>query len=155
MALKYGKDHVLIDGGIPGDSIIYRRAVKYARKAQRIVLVSQYCPTGELGRLIASKPHEMWFNPARNASNGNRILIAFSMLWTGHRTLYKRKDYLHAKTVIFYLKHGKRVAITGSHNFVRGGVSLGTREIAVQTKDPGVIDQLEAFIQSEVRQFAS
>lgn len=155
VALKYGKDHVLIDGGIPGDSIIYRRAVKYARKAQRIVLVSQYCPTGELGRLIASRPHELWFNPARNASNGNRILIAFSMLWTGHRTLYKRKDYLHAKTIIFYLKHGKRVAITGSHNFVRGGVSLGTREIALLTKDPGVIDQLEAFIHSEVRQFAS
>ena len=30
-ALKYGKDQVLVDGGIPGDSIIYRRALKYAR----------------------------------------------------------------------------------------------------------------------------
>ena len=43
------------------------------------------------------------------------------------------------------------MAITGSHNFVRGGVTLGTREIALQTKNPLVIDQIEAFIESQVR----
>lgn len=150
-ALKYGKDHVLIDGGTPGDSIIYRRALKYARKAERIVLVSQYCPTGELGRAVAATPNEMWFNPPRNASLFNRLLIAASMVATRHRTRYRKHDYLHAKTMVFYLKHGKRVAITGSHNFVRGGVSLGTREIALQTKNPLVIDQIEAFIESQVR----
>lgn len=150
-ALKYGKDHVLVDGGIPGDSIIYRRALKYARKAKRIVLVSQYCPTGELGRVIRSKPHEMWFNPPRNASTFNRILIAASMAATRYRTLYRKRQYLHAKVIVFYLKSGKRVAITGSHNFVRGGVALGTREIALQTKSPQVIDQIEAFIEAQVR----
>jgi cardiolipin synthase len=150
-ALKYGKDQVLVDGGIPGDSIIYRRALKYARKSQRIVLVSQYCPTGELGRVIESKPHEMWFNPPRNANHFNRVLIAASMAVTRHRTLYRKRQYLHAKAIVFYLKSGKRVAITGSHNFVRGGVNLGTREIALQTKNPMVIDQIEQFIQSSVR----
>ncbi len=150
-SLKYGKDQVLVDGGIPGDSIIYRRALKYARKSQRIVLVSQYCPTGELGRAIESKPHEMWFNPPRNASLFNRILIAASMAVTRHHTLYRKRQYLHAKAIVFYLKSGKRVAISGSHNFVRGGVTLGTREIALQTKNPLVIDQIETFIQSNVR----
>lgn len=151
VALKYGKDQVLVDGGIPGDSIIYRRALKYARKAQRIVLVSQYCPTGELGKAVAAVPHEMWFNPPRNASLFNRALITASMLITGHRTLYGKRQYLHAKAIVFYLKSGKRVAITGSHNFVRGGVALGTREIALQTKNPLVIDQIEAFIENQVR----
>ncbi len=150
-SLKYGKDQVLVDGGIPGDSIIYRRALKYARKAKRIVLVSQYCPTGELGRVIESKHHEMWFNPPRNASLFNRILIAASMAVTRHRTLYRKRQYLHAKVIVFYLKSGKRVAITGSHNFVRGGVALGTREIALQTKNPLVIDQIEQFIAEYVR----
>lgn len=150
-ALTYGKDQVLVDGGIPGDSIIYRRALKYARKSTRIVLVSQYCPTGELGRVIASKPHEMWFNPPRNASRFNRILIAASMAMTRHHTRYRKRQYLHAKAIVFHLKSGKRVAITGSHNFVRGGVTLGTREIALQTKNPLVIDQIEAFIESQVR----
>jgi cardiolipin synthase len=150
-ALKYGKDQVLVDGGIPGDSIIYRRALKYARKSQRIVLVSQYCPTGELGRVIESKHHEMWFNPPRNASLFNRLLISASMVVTRHRTLYRKRQYLHAKAIVFYLKSGKRVAITGSHNFVRGGVILGTREIALQTRNPMIIDQIEGFIQSSVR----
>ena len=151
VALKYGKDQVLVDGGIPGDSIIYRRALKYARKAERIVFVSQYCPTGELGRAIAATPNEMWFNPPRNASMFNRLLIAASMVATRHRTLYRKRQYLHAKTMVFYMKSGKRVAITGSHNFVRGGVTLGTREIALQTKNPLVINQIEEFIESHVR----
>lgn len=154
LVLRYGKDQVLVDGGIPGDSVIYRRAVKYARKAARVVLVSQYCPTGELGEVIAAKESEMWFNPPRNAGFFNRILIATSMLLTGHATRYTRRDYLHAKAIVFYLKSGKRVAITGSHNFVRGGVTLGTREIALLTKNPAVIDQIESFIQREVRQGA-
>ena len=49
-ALKYGKDQVLVDGGIPGDSIIYRRALKYARKSQRIVLGVPVLPHGRAGQ---------------------------------------------------------------------------------------------------------
>lgn len=150
-SLTYGKDQVLIDGGIPGDSIIYRRAVKYARKSKRVVLVSQYCPTGELGKIVASKHHEMWFNPPRNASLFNRLLITASMAVTRHHTLYRKSQYLHAKVMVFYLKSGRRVAITGSHNFVRGGVTLGTREIALQTKNPLLIDEIEKFIEERVR----
>lgn len=150
-ALQYGKDQVLVDGGLPGDSIIYRRAVKFAKKAKRVVLVSQYCPTGELGRIIASKPNELLFNPPRNAGLMNRILIQASMLITRHRTTYRKRQYLHAKAIVFYMKSGKRVAITGSHNFVRGGVTLGTREIALLTKNPLVIDQIEEFIEQQVR----
>lgn len=136
VALKYGRDHVLVDGGIPGDSIIYRRAPKYARKAERIVFVSQCCPTGELGRVIAATPHEMWFNPPRNASMLNGLLIAASMVATRHRTRYRKRQYLHAKTMVFYVRSGKRFAITGSHNFVRGGVAFATREIALRPRTP-------------------
>jgi len=150
-SLKFGKDRVLVDGGLVGDSIIYRHAVKYARKATRIVLVSQYCPTGKLGRLIKAVPHEFYFNPPENASAANRILIRTSMLWSRTRTRYTRRQYLHAKAIIFYKKNGKAVAITGSHNFVKGGVALGTREIALQTKNPAVIAQIERFIDERVR----
>ncbi|HZL81120.1 MAG TPA: hypothetical protein VFC06_04165 [Demequina sp.] len=90
------------------------------------MLVSQYRPTSELGRVIESRPHEMWFNPPRNASLFNCLLISASMAVTRHRTLYRKRRYLHAKAIVFYLKSGKRVAISGSHNFVRGGVTLGT-----------------------------
>jgi cardiolipin synthase len=150
MALKYGKDQVLVDGGIVGDSIIYRRAVKYAKESERVLLISQYCPTGELVREITGRPHELWFNPPRNASFFNRLLIRVSMLVTRTSTRYRRDQYLHAKCIVFYLKGGKRVAITGSHNFVWGGVALGTREIALQTTNAKVIDQIEHFFAARV-----
>ncbi|PKQ26742.1 MAG: hypothetical protein CVT64_03320 [Actinobacteria bacterium HGW-Actinobacteria-4] len=149
-ALTFGKDQVLVDGGLVGDSIIYRRALKYARKAQRVLLISQYCPTGELGAVIKSKPHELYFNPPANASFLNHVLIRTSMVVNRTATKYRKKQYLHAKCIVFYLKNGKRVAITGSHNFVYGGVMLGTREIALQTKNPDVIDQIEDFFATQV-----
>jgi len=93
----------------------------------------------------------MWFNPPRNASRFNRALISASMAITRHQTLYRKRQYLHAKVIVFYMESGKRVAITGSHNFVRGGVTLGTREIALQTENSLVIDQIETFIEDRVR----
>ncbi|HEX7590273.1 MAG TPA: hypothetical protein VF362_04760, partial [Demequinaceae bacterium] len=149
--IKYGRDRVLVDGGLVGDSVIYRHACKLAAKADRVVLVSQYCPTGKLGRLIKAVPHAFYFNPPENASGLNALLIRASMMSSRTRTLYRRKLYLHAKVIIFYLPGGRKVAITGSHNFVRGGVSLGTREIALQTRNPRLIEQIERFITERVR----
>ncbi|WNM24153.1 phospholipase D-like domain-containing protein [Demequina capsici] len=151
LELRYGTDRVLVDGGIPGDSIIYRRALHHALSAQRVLLMSQYCPTGELGRAIREREHELWFNPPRNARAANRVLIASSMLWTGHRTEYERRQYLHAKALVFFRPSGARVAITGSHNFVLGGVRLGTREIALETRDPATIEQILRFHDAHVR----
>lgn len=145
-----GRDEVLVDGGVPGDSIIYRRAVTYARRAEHILLVSQYCPTGELGRLIETRDRALFFNPPRLATRANRVLIASSMAATGHRTAYRGDTYLHAKFMVFTLPGGRRVALTGSHNFVAGGVRLGTREIALLTHRDEVIDQLLAFHRDRV-----
>ncbi|WP_082110262.1 phospholipase D-like domain-containing protein [Demequina phytophila] len=142
---RYGSDRVLVDGGIPGDSIIYRRAVALARQSDRVLLMSQYCPTGELGKVISERDSELWFNPPRNASPANRVLIASSMAWTGHRSMYTRSRYLHAKAMVFFRVDGARAAITGSHNFVEGGVRLGTREIALETHRPDTIDQILDF----------
>ncbi|WP_084101495.1 phosphatidylserine/phosphatidylglycerophosphate/cardiolipin synthase family protein [Demequina sp. NBRC 110051] len=151
LSLRTGpRDEVLVDGGVPGDSIIYRRAVKYAKRAEHILLVSQYCPTGELGRLIEARDHELFFNPPRLASPANRVLISSSMAVTGHRTAYRRDTYLHAKFMVFTLPGGRRVSLTGSHNFVAGGVRLGTREIALLTHRGEVIDQLIDFHRREV-----
>ena len=67
------------------------------------------------------------------------------MLWTGHRSLYTHERYLHAKAMVFSRADGARVAITGSHNFVEGGVRLGTREIAMETRRPDTIAQILDF----------
>ena len=56
----------MTDGGFQGDSIIYRSACELARQADSVLLVSQYCPTGKLSRILKQKKRKMQtlFQPA-------------------------------------------------------------------------------------------
>ena len=136
---------VLFDGGIIAHSVIYRRAIELAREAKSITFVSQYCPTGKFARVLKKKNTSYYFNRPEQASSFNKGLIYLSMLTSGIKTSYKKEPYLHAKFIIFTMEDGSKVAITGSHNFAYTGVLLGTREVALETTDAKVIDQLEKF----------
>ena len=149
-SFQHGDDTVLIDGGFFGDSIIYRRVCKLAADAKHITLVSQYCPTGKFSRLLKKTHSTLYFNPPANAAPLNKFIISMGMLLSGQKTKYKRSTYLHAKFIIFDMKDGRRIAITGSHNFVNAGVLLGTREIALQTENSQTIAQLEEFIEKYI-----
>ncbi len=140
----------LIDGGLIGDSVIYRRACKLARQATDITLVSQYCPTGKLNRILKRKNATLYFNHWRKAAWMNRLLIQFGMVFTKQRTNYHSKNYLHAKFIIFTMADGKKIALCGSHNYMYGSVLFGTREIAIETQDPHIISQLETFFHKKV-----
>jgi len=150
VAYEYGSMTVLIDGGIIGQSIIYRRAIELAEKATHITFMSQYCPTGKLSRVLKKKPTTLYFNRPLQAEGLNRIVLRLGQLTSGLRTSYKRARYLHAKCIIFTNEDGTKTALTGSHNFAYTGVLLGTREIALETSDQKIVSQLEAFIASEV-----
>lgn len=149
-SFKHGNDTILIDGGFFGDSIIYRRACKLAMTATKVILVSQYCPTGKLARLLKNTDCRLYFNPAANALSVDRAVIRGGMFLSGHKTLYTKSRYLHAKFMIFDMPDGQRVALTGSHNFVNAGVLFGTREIALQTENPQTIKQLESFLKTYI-----
>ncbi len=150
VAYEHGDMTVLIDGGIIGQSVIYRRAVELAEKATHVTFVSQYCPTGKLSRVLKNKSADLYYNRPSQAEGLNRIAIRIGQFATGLKTKYERARYLHAKFIIFTFEDGTKAAITGSHNFAYTGVLLGTREIALETKDPAIIDQLERFIKKEV-----
>ncbi len=142
---------VLVDGGHMLDSIIYRRACNLAEQAERVVYVSQYCPTGRLSRILKRTQTEYYFNPWQNADDKlNSMLIRVSSFVHGINTAYRHKQYLHAKFMLFYLEDGSAVAISGSHNFVSSGGTLGTREIALETRDPSIIKSLERFLAQEI-----
>lgn len=144
-------DSVLIDGGIITQSIIYRRVCELAKESDKILYVSQYCPTGKIGRILKTKDADLYFNLPENASYLNRLFLRMSIFFSGLETKYsKDRAYLHAKYMIFTHADGTKTAITGSHNFAFTGVTLGTREIALETKNPAVIAQLEAFFQEHV-----
>ena len=140
------RSSVLVDGGLIGDSLIYRRACKLARQATDITLVSQYCPTGKLNRILKRKKATLYFNHWKSAAWMNRILIQFGMAFSRQQTLYQHANYLHAKFIIFTMPDGTKIAISGSHNFMYGSVAFGTREVALETTDPGIIKQLEHFL---------
>lgn len=141
---------VLFDGGIIGQSIIYRRAVELAEKATDITFVSQYCPTGKLSRVLKHKNATFYFNRPSQAEGLNRLVIRIGIIMSGLKTSYKKARYLHAKCIIFTFADGTKTALTGSHNFAYTGVLLGTREIALETSDESIISQLETFIANEV-----
>ena len=141
---------VLVDGGKLGDSIIYKRACELARQATDITFVSQYCPTGKLGKIMKAKGANLYFSPPNLGHGFNRFLIRVTMATTGYKTLYRRRKYIHAKCIIYTMPDGHKVALTGTHNFVRAGVALGTREIELETADLNVISQLEAFLQTHI-----
>jgi cardiolipin synthase len=141
---------VILDGGIPGNSHIYKRACELAEEAESIVLVSQYCPTAKLSRIIKSKPSIIYFNHPKNASLLNKLIISAGTATTNLKSLYEKATYLHAKFIIFTMPGGKKVAISGSHNFSYSGVIFGTREIAIETTDKTIISQLEAFVDTQV-----
>ena len=150
VAYEHGDMTVLIDGGIIGQSVIYRRACELAEKAEHITFVSQYCPTGRLSRILKRKSTTLYYNRPLQADGLNRIAIRLGQFVTSLKTSYTRPRYLHAKFIIYTMKDGSKTAITGSHNFAYTGVLLGTREIALETKDPKIIAQLEKFIKKEV-----
>ena len=151
VAFEHGDMTVLIDGGIIGQSVIYRRAVELAEKASHITFVSQYCPTGKLSRILKKKSTVLYYNRPLQAEGLNRIVIRVGQFTSGLVTEYKKARYLHAKCIVFTFEDGSKAAITGSHNFAYTGVLLGTREIALETRDPKIIAQLENFIEKEVK----
>ena len=148
--INEGNNTVLIDGGLVGGSIIYKEACHLAKQARKVTYVSQYCPSGRLAKLLKATDTTFYFNPANTAAFLNVAVIWIASRLSGITTEYKQDRYLHAKCMIFELADGKRVALSGSHNYSNGGVWLGTREITLRTEDPHIIKLLEKFIATNI-----
>lgn len=142
---------VLVDGGKMFDSVIYRRACSLAEQAESVIYVSQYCPTGKLARILKRQQAAIYFNPWQNAAGRfSSVFIRFSTFVHRIETLYEHDSYLHAKFILFYMVDGSRVAITGSHNFIASNGVMGTREVALETREQSIIDQLESYLRRDI-----
>lgn len=145
---------VMIDGGLVGRSKIYSRACEIAEQSKKITLVSQYPPTGRLSRILKRKLRDgdevkLYFNNAKTAKSSNKLIIKMGEL-AGLKTSYNRDKYLHAKFIIFESGSGEKTIISGSHNFTAAGGLFGTREIALETKDKDLINQVDSFLRTEI-----
>jgi hypothetical protein len=52
--------------------------------------------------------------------------------------------------MLFELGSGKKVALSGSHNFSYRGVQFGTQEIALESRDEVLWEQLHNFVQKKI-----
>lgn len=143
---------ILVDGGLVGDSVIYRRACRLARNATSIIVVSQYCPTGKFNRILKRKRAKLYFNHWRHATWMNKFMIRFGMLSARQRTRYHQRQYLHAKFILFTMPDGREIVLSGSHNFMFSSVMIGTREVALETSEPQIVRQVKQFFLGTIAQ---
>lgn len=146
----FGNCAVIIDGGRTVRSAIYSRAKELASIAKSTTLVSQYCPSGSLARILKTTDSKLYFNPPEKTRSLNTIVVKSAMAASGLETAYTGDNYLHAKCIIFDMLGGEKIALTGSHNFASLGMLLGTREVALETSDTRLIAELESFISHNV-----
>ncbi len=144
---------LLLDGGKPDRSIIYDRACELAEDASSIIFVSQLPPSGQLSRLIARTKHEVYFNRPNQLSLAMRLSQISGTLdrRSSLANQYTGAEYLHAKYILYTLRSGQRIALSGSHNYKRLGVRFGTQEVALQSAEESVWDALSSFTEKRVR----
>jgi hypothetical protein len=53
----------------------------------------------------------------------------------------------HAKVILIKRANGEREVLAGSHNFTSWTVRNGTRELAMWSKDPEVVDEIQGFLE--------
>lgn len=149
ISTDYGE--MLLDSGRFGKSVIYNHAVRLAHQASELTVVTQYCPSGRLAKILHQKQAKVYFNPKGSAADiANNLMIGTRRNVAEQPNSYTRDRYLHAKFIIATMPDGSKRALTGSHNFTAIGVHTGTREIALETSDPSIIAQLEEFLEKYV-----
>lgn len=137
---------LLIDGGKPGTSLIYDRALALTEQAARVTYVSQLCPSGRLALLLKERDSSLYYNPPQvMLFPGNwyqRVMKTYYRL----PNAYTRQQFLHAKCMLFELSDGRKALLSGSHNFSWRGVAYGTRELAVESYDEKLWQELQHLI---------
>ncbi len=142
---------ILFDGGEPGHSIIYERACELTAQASKVYYVSQMAPSGQLGHLLHETNALCYFNrPEQNPLALHAWGQAFDQQRYRSTNNYTGTDYIHAKFMLFELASGKRVALTGSHNFSYRGIAFGTQEIALHSTDTALWDQLFTYLKTTI-----
>ncbi|HKU18158.1 MAG TPA: phospholipase D-like domain-containing protein [Candidatus Saccharimonadales bacterium] len=144
--------HLLFDGGGPGDSIIYEQACELAAQAQRSYYVSQMVPSGQLAHLLSEAGGQTtcYFNQPHQMRAPARYGQAFDQQRHRIRNSYHGQHFIHAKFMLFELPGGHKALISGSNNFSYRGIAYGTQEVALYSTDEDLWQQLFDFLQRHV-----
>jgi len=158
-SLLNSSTNLLLDVGVPGQSIIYEEASSLIDAAQkRLDITCQYFPGGETAKHLAaaqargvgvtikySHPHA--HNRAAILHYTHQLAQRSRRLPKGFFSgrLDKKLPKLHAKILV-----SENAAMVGSHNYVVQGVNLGTAELALKSTDPIFGQYLREFMERQI-----
>jgi phosphatidylserine/phosphatidylglycerophosphate/cardiolipin synthase-like enzyme len=150
---------LLLDAGVPGQSIIYETALRLIDNAsERLFVTCQYFPGGQTARHLAAAQsrgvrveiiyghprHQGPLSPLHHAHQLAKRAQGLPANFFAGR-LGRQAPKLHAKVLV-----SENEALVGSHNYVIQGVQLGTAEIALHVNDPGFADATRSFMREQL-----
>ena len=138
------KASLMIDAGVPNQSLIFDKALALIDSAQRYITITcQFLPNDiTIRRLAAASVRGV--NVMIIYNHPSKHLFPFNFLHQGvvwsemlarpphlfANQLSKKHNFMHAKLLVT-----DQGTIIGSHNYVRAGVTFGTAEIALFSTD--------------------
>lgn len=158
-ALLDPETSLLLDAGVPRQSIIYDEALTLIDRAEKwLYLTCQYFPGGETAKHLAAaeaRGVELTIIFSHPRAHGRSAVLhhAHQLMQRGRRlpsTLFvgrldKQLPKLHAKVLI-----SERAALVGSHNYVVQGVNFGTAELALKSTNPEFGIKLRHFMEQQL-----
>jgi hypothetical protein len=156
-----GSNNLLLDGGLPLSSYILRTVHQLADDTipdgEPVLFTSQYYPTLRIARALRDHPDRIAAFNKSTALDGEGMGLATRIQQLlehlGPDVLGDEEAvaYVHAKTFSaavqpnperdLFPEYEGRIGVIGTHNMNRLGVLAGTRELAIVTTDPDLLDQ--------------
>ena len=158
------KTSIILDVGLKGQSMIYDRAVQMVDSlmaGDEFILISQWPPVrvyfGQLvdkifersqrdvnGKFLISPKEDL--HPVRRAALVLQKQILRNQQQNPNTQAINLARQTHAKALLINRADGGREVLFGSHNLTRGTVKNGTRELAMWSRDPQIVDQVSSFL---------
>jgi len=156
---------VYLDEGEKGRSIIYDKSVAMAQSLEpgdSFILIGQWPPVpimyGDIAKILHQKTTsgvhgtylmspEDELHPSRRASRMlQKRVKKMESIEENNMEAINLSRKTHAKAFLVVRGNGDREVLFGSHNFTRFTVRNGTRELAMWSKNPAIVDQLQQFL---------
>lgn len=150
---------LLIDAGVPRQSLIYDEALQLIDSAQEwIYITCQYFPGGPTAKHLAAaqaRGVRVEIDYSHPRAHGSSAAVHYAHqaaqraralprnFFTGK--LDKQTPKLHAKVLA-----SEQAAMVGSHNYVIQGVRFGTAELALKSTDPAFARDLVDFMKASL-----
>lgn len=154
---------VLVDGGKPGDSVIYESALQMVKDSKKeVIFISQYPPGGRILEEMLKekdkkeKDRRKFIIITSDKETLNNKLFLFKRNFNRYLEKVEGLDYIetiymdrpvHAKAILT----DREKAIIGSNNyFDKQGKLLGWHEINIKTNDEKVVAQIGEFLDTQI-----